>query len=57
MKAKGITTYTLINTYNINPRTINNLKNNKSITMHTLETLCNILDVSADSIVKFTKDE
>ena len=56
MKAKGITTYVLINTYEINPRTISNLKHNKSITMHTLEKLCTILDCTPDKIVSFTKD-
>ena len=43
MEKQGVTTYTLINKYNINPRTINNLKHNKSITMYTLERLCQIL--------------
>ena len=37
MDKKGISTYTLINQHGINPRTINNLKHSKSITMHTLE--------------------
>ncbi len=46
MKEQKITTYTLINTYGINPRTINNLKHNNSITMYTLERLCQILFVS-----------
>lgn len=56
MKEKGITTYTLINSYGINPRTIYNLKHNKSITLYTLEKLCNILDCQAENVVLFTKD-
>ncbi|HIT72313.1 XRE family transcriptional regulator [Tyzzerella sp. An114] len=56
MKNKNITTYALINKYNINPRTINNLKHNKSITMYTLEELCNILDCKPNDIVEFIKD-
>ena len=55
MKEKNITTYALIEKYNINPRTINNLKHNKSITMYTLERLCNILDCNPNDIVKFEK--
>lgn len=55
MKEKKITTYALIEKYNINPRTINNLKHNKSITMYTLERLCNILDCNPNDIVKFEK--
>ena len=53
MQTKGITTYVLIKKYDINSRTINNLKHNKSITMHTLEKLCTILDCSPDKIVSF----
>ncbi len=55
MRKKGITTYTLINKYNINPRTINNLKHNQSITMYTLERLCDILDCTPNDIVRFDK--
>lgn len=57
MEEKGITTYTLINKYNINPRTINNLKHNKSITMFTMEKLCQILNCQAESIVEFTEEK
>lgn len=53
MKQRSVTTYTLITQYNINPRTINNLKHNKSITMHTLEKLCTILDCTANDIIEF----
>lgn len=56
MEAQGITTYALINQYGINPRTINNLKHNKSITMFTLEKLCQILNCQAESIVVFTNE-
>lgn len=55
MKEKNITTYALIEKYNVNPRTINNLKHNKSITMYTLERLCNILDCNPNDVVKFEK--
>ncbi len=53
MKVRNITTYALINRYNINPRTINNLKHNKSITMDTLEKLCSILKCSPNDVVRF----
>lgn len=57
MEKKGITTYTLINKYGINPRTVHNLKHNKSITLFTMEKLCHILDCQAESIVTFIPDE
>lgn len=53
MEERGVTTYTLINKHGINPRTINNLKHNKSITLFTLEKLCRILDCQAESVVQF----
>ena len=57
MKEKGISTYTLINQYGINPRTIHNLKHNRSITLYTLEKLCQILQCQAEGIVVFLDEE
>lgn len=57
MEKNKETTYTLINKYGINPRTINNLKHNKSITMYTLERLCQILRCQAEDVVVFLPDE
>lgn len=56
MEKRGETTYTLINKYGINARTINNLKHNKSITMYTLERLCGILQCQAEDIVRFVSE-
>lgn len=55
MLNKGITTYTLINKYGINPRTINNLKHNRGITVFTLERLCEILECTPNDIIEFTR--
>lgn len=56
MKLQGISTYTLINQYGINPRTVHNLKHNKSVTLYTLEKLCKILNCQAESIVVFEEE-
>lgn len=56
MKKREITTYTLITKYDINSRTINNLRHNKSITMYTLERLCNILNCTPNDIIRFDKN-
>lgn len=53
MEKKNITTYSLIYKFGFNSRTIHNLKHNKSITMFTLERLCNILDCTPNEIVRF----
>lgn len=57
MKQKNITTYTLITKYGIGSKTIYNLKHNKSVTMYTLGRLCEILDCTADNIVRFEFDK
>lgn len=53
MERCGISTYTLIEKHGINPRTINNLKHNRGITVYTLERLCNILDCKPNDILEF----
>ena len=53
MKQREITTYALINKYNFNSRTINNLKHNKGITVDTLEKLCKILNCTPNDILRF----
>ncbi len=57
MREKGVTTYTLIEKYHMNPRTINHLKHDRSITMYTLEKLCRILDCQAESVIRFLPDD
>lgn len=57
MRERNVTTYALINKYGFSPYTITNLKRNHSITMNTLEKLCEILNCTADSIVKFIPDQ
>lgn len=56
MEEKGVTTYTLINKYNISSRTINNLKHDKGITVFTLERLCEILSCTPNDIIEFIKE-
>ncbi len=55
MRERDETTYTLIAKYGINPRTINNLKHNKGITVYTLERLCEILHCTPNDIIEFIK--
>lgn len=56
MKAKGVTTYTLIYKMGFSAYTITNLKRNKSITMNTMEKLCKVLQCTPNDIVAFTED-
>ncbi len=55
IKAKNITTYKLINQYNISRSLIDRLKHNKPITTVTINDLCEILDCKIEDIVEYIK--
>lgn len=57
LKKKKITTYQLLKDYNISRGMLDNLKHNRSITMNTLNELCNILNCNVSDIIKYTKDK
>ena len=57
LEKKKITTYRLLKDYNISRGMLDNLKHNRSITMTTLNELCNILDCDVSDIIKYTKDK
>ena len=56
MRAKNITQYKLIKEYNFSTGTLDALRKNDSITIHTLDRLCQILDCTPNDIVQITKD-
>lgn len=53
LKKKKITTYALIKEYKINSRIVDNMRNNRGITLKTLEKLCKALDCKMDEVVRF----
>lgn len=53
MKEKGITTYALINKYNISSSTIHRLRHNKVITTQLINDLCIILQCNVEDILLF----
>ena len=57
LKKKNITTYQLLNDYHISRGMLDNLKHNRSITMATLNQLCNMLKCDVTDIIQYTKDE
>ena len=56
MKAKGITQYALIKKYNISPAQITRLKRNESVSTHTIETFCRILQCNVEDIMQYVED-
>ena len=57
MKEKGISQYALIKKYNVSPAQITRLKRNESVSAHTIEMFCKILDCEVEDIMKYTKDD
>lgn len=56
MKKKGVSTYTLREKHHISSETIYRMKHNKSITLTTLNDLCETLDCEVWEIIKYEKN-
>ena len=56
LKKKGITTYRLINEFDVSRSLIDRLKHNKPITTVTLNDLCGFLDCKVEDILEFTDE-
>lgn len=56
MADRGITQYTLIKKHKISPGQITRLKRNESVSTHTIEMFCRILDCKVEDIMEYIKD-
>ena len=56
MKNKGITQYALINKYHVSPAQITRLKRNESVSTHTIDIFCTILDCNVEDIMEYISD-
>jgi len=56
MKNKKISQYQLIKEYGLSTGTLDALRKNASITVHTLEKLCLILDCTPNDILQIEKE-
>ena len=56
MKEKGISQYALIKTYHISPAQITRLKRNESVSTHTIEVFCKILNCEVGDIMRYIPD-
>ena len=57
MKKRGISQYALIKQYHISPGQITRIKRNESISTHTIEMFCKILDCQPGDIMEYIKKE
>lgn len=56
LEKKGITQYQLIKEYHLSTGTLDALRQNRSITVKTLESLCLMLDCTPNDILKITRE-
>lgn len=52
MREKKLSTYRLLNEYHFSRGTLDSLKQNRNVTLNTIDTLCQILQVPIEKIVK-----
>lgn len=57
MKEKGISQYMLIKEYHISPGQITRLKRNESVSTHTIDMFCRILDCEVGDIMKYIRND
>ena len=57
MKEKGITQYALIKTYHISAGQLTRLRRNESVSTHTIEVFCKILQCQPGDIMEYIADE
>lgn len=57
MKDKGISQYALIKQYHVSPAQITRLKRNESVSTHTIEMFCKILDCQVGDIMEYIPDD
>ena len=55
MKEKGISQYALIKKHNISPAQITRLKRNESVSTHTIDIFCDILECKVEDIMEHKK--
>ena len=57
MKEKNISQYTLIKKYKISPAQITRLKRNESVSTHTINMFCQILNCDVSDIMTFIPED
>ena len=57
MKQKGISQYTLIKTYHVSAGQLTRLRRNESVSTHTIEVFCRILDCQPGDLMTYIPDE
>ena len=56
-KKRGVTQYALIHRYKVSPAQITRLKRNESVSTHTIDMFCKILDCTVSEVMEYIRDE
>ncbi|MBR6271048.1 MAG: helix-turn-helix transcriptional regulator [Lachnospiraceae bacterium] len=57
LKQKNISQYTLIKQYGISPGQLTRLRKNESVSTHTIEMFCRILDCRVQDVMEYKKKQ
>ena len=57
MRIKGVSQYALIKRYQVSPSQITRMKRNESVSTHTIEMFCRILDCRVEDIMEYIPDK
>ena len=57
MKEKGISQYALIHRYHVSPSQITRMKRNESVSTHTIEMFCRILNCQVGDIMEYIPED
>ncbi len=57
MRAKGVTQYALIHTWQVSPGQITRLKRGESVSTHTIEMFCRILDCRVEDVMEYIPEK
>lgn len=57
MREKGVTQYALIKKHGVSPSQITRMKRNESVSTHTIEMFCRILDCRVEDIMEYIKEK
>lgn len=56
MAQKGVTQYALIKHHHISPGQLTRMKRNESVSTHTIEVFCRILDCRVEDVMEYIPD-
>ena len=56
MRERGVTQYAQIKTHRVSPAQITRMKRNESVSTHTIDMFCRILDCEVEDIMRYVRE-